>query len=777
MPPRKPARRPSRLEAYQGKRDFKQTPEPAPGRERAGGRSFVIHEHHARSHHFDLRLEMHGVLASWAVPKGVPEEGGSKRLAIQVEDHPLEYGSFEGEIPKGNYGAGKVEIWDRGEWEPIGDDWERSLKRGKLKFRMRGGRLDGNWLLTRMDDDGPNWLLRRIGGTAAVEATVPGEEETAGFLEPQLARPVATVPRDAGWVHELKYDGYRLIAVRRHGKVRLFTRSQLDWTERFPTVAEAIAGLPGGDLVVDGEAVVFDREGRTSFGMLQDALTRATEKIEFVVFDLLHADGRSLRDLPLEERQHRLAGLIPEGEGTLSLSRVWPGGEGPSLFRQACKLGLEGIISKQAGGRYLAGQRKAWGKSKCRARQEFVVCGFTDPQGSRTHFGAVVLGTYEHGELVPRGKVGTGFNEASREMLLSRLEPLRTKQKHFPDMRGVHWVEPEVVIEVEFAELTGSGAVRQGSFVGLREDKPAAAVHVEGPDLGSTAKDKPIVAGQVVSHPNRVVYPGEGITKLEVARFFERMAEWMLPHVAERPLALLRAPEGLAGQTFFQKSFKNSVPEHVSQKTLEDGTEVIVIRDVEGLVSLAQHGTLEIHPWLASAAQPERPDQVIWDLDPHKSVPWKETLGTAVVLRDFLRDRGLDPVVKLSGGKGVHVVLVVTRRQPWSVMKPFAKRVAQEVAELNPRRLTTVASLSKREGKIYIDWLRNGRGATCVAPWSLRARPGATVAAPLDWSDLGGADPGSFTLRSAFELPDEWRELRPQTVPVALLRELGVDPE
>ncbi|GAA5483130.1 DNA ligase D [Haloferula sargassicola] len=773
MPPRRPpAGSRSRLEAYRGKRDFSRTPEPAEDGPGKPGRAFVIHEHHARSHHFDLRLEMHGVLASWAVPKGVPERVGEKRLAVRVEDHPLEYGNFEGEIPKGNYGAGQVAIWDRGTWQPLDKDWKRRLEKGKLKFQLRGGRLDGSWVLARMDEE-PNWLLRRIQGSAAGTGSDVGGREKAGFIEPQLARTVASVPRGKEWRHELKYDGYRMIAVRTGDGTRLFTRSGLDWTDKFRELAADLDGLPGGEFVIDGEAVVFDGKGRSRFGLLQEALKGGRGGIEFVVFDLLHLDGRNLRDLPLEERQRRLGGWIPEGSPRLRVSKSWSGDEGPSLFRESCRLGLEGIISKPADGRYLPGQRRAWVKSKCRPRQEFVVCGFTAPGGSRSGFGALVLGSYENGRLVARGKVGSGFTADTRGRLLEQLEPLATERKHFPDIKDVSWVEPQLVVEVEFTELTASGSVRQASFVGLREDKEAAQVRLEGPDRGAEAGERPEVAGQVISHPNRTVFPGEGITKLEVARYYERVAEWMLPHVIDRPLALLRAPDGITGQTFFQKSFKNGVPAHVNQRALEDGTELIVIRDVEGLVSLVQHGTLEFHPWLGSVDRPDRPDQVIWDLDPHRSVPWEETLGTAFLLRDFLEKHGLHPVAKLSGGKGVHVILPIARTQPWAVVKSYARKVAAEVAAMNPRKLTTVSSLSKREGKIYLDWLRNGRGATCVAPWSLRAREGATVAAPVSWDDLADLGPADFDLRSALEFPGEWQALPSQTLPVSLLREMG----
>lgn len=762
MPARKRSR--GRLDPYRRKRDFRRSPEPPGGRRRRGN-LFVIQEHHARSHHFDLRLEMDGVLVSWAVPKGMPEQTSEKRLAIHVEDHPLDYAGFSGEIPKGHYGAGRVEIWDQGRWEPVEDGWRRGFAKGKLKFRLSGGRLDGDYLLARMEE--PNWLLRRL--PAAGVASADAEEEPA-FVEPQLAKVVSSVPGGPEWVHEIKYDGYRLIAVRRGGGVRLFTRSGLDWTDRFGGLAGEIAALPGGDLVLDGEAVRFDAKGRSSFGMLQESLKEGGGDITYVAFDLLHQDGRNLRRLPLAERVERLAAVVSSEIGCVRRSKQWAADEGADLFRQACELGLEGIISKRADGRYLAGRREAWVKSKCRPRQEFVICGYTDPQGTRTHFGALVLGTFENGRLVPRGKVGTGFGGKRRAAIHRELRKRETERRHFPEMKDVHWVEPELIAEVEFAELTRAGSVRQAAFVALRSDKAAADVRLES---AASAADEPVAAGIRISHPDRIVFPRAGVTKLEVARYFERVAEWMLPHVADRPLALLRAPEGAGGQVFFQKSFRTGPPKHVRQTSLDDGTEVLSIRSVEGLVSLAQHGVLEVHPWGSRLDRPDRPDLLIWDLDPDDDVPWKLVLGAAFLIRDFLADKGLRTWTKTSGGKGVHVMLPLRRRHAWDLLKPFARGVAREIAALNPGRFTIRSAKSHRKGRIYIDWMRNGRGATCIAPWCPRARTGAPVSTPLDWDQLPDAAPAGFTLRGALPEPGEWAEWQPQQLPVALVRAIA----
>lgn len=771
-PPRKPRAAP--LEKYRGKRNFKATPEPPPKRGKGSGFSFVVQEHHARSHHFDFRLEMDGVLVSWAVPKGVPEEMNAKRLAVHVEDHPLDYGGFEGEIPKGNYGAGTVKIWDKGEWEPLEKSWKRDFAKGKFKFILHGERLDGPYLLARMKEE-PNWLLRKLDPATHPTGTIPEpEKEAVGFIAPQLARPVPTVPQGKEWLHELKYDGYRLIAVRHKGKVQLFTRKQLDWTDKFAALAKHLEKLKGGDFVLDGEAVVYDSKGRTSFGGLQEALKGKGEKIVFVAFDILNLEGKNLRDLPLRQRLEHLAKVVPESKGPVRRSETWAADEGEDLFLQACKLGLEGIISKHADARYFPESRRDWVKSKCRPRQEFVICGYTPPRNSCPAFGALVLGSYENGKLVPRGKVGTGFSEDKRRALLKQMEKLKSGRAPFEGERGIHWIRPELVAEIEFAEITRDGSIRQGSFISLREDKTAKEVHLDAVEQASIGKEESMVSGIEITHPERIVFPADGIPKLEVARYYERVADLMLPFIEDRPLALLRAPDGIGGGTFFQKSFKDHVPPKVKMKTLDDGTEVIHISSVEGLIGLVQFGVLEIHPWGAPLANVEKPDVLVWDLDPDKSVPWDEVKGAAFLLRDFLSQHGLESQVKTSGGKGLHVMLYLKRAHDWETMKPFTKAVAAAVAEHNPRRFTITASKAKRGGKIYIDWLRNGRGATCIAPWGLRARDGAPVSTPLDWADLAKLDAKGFTMREPFKLPGDWKKITPQSVSKALLKDLGV---
>ncbi len=771
-PPKKPA---AALDRYRQKRDFKKTPEPTAKLAKKAGRSFVVQEHHARSHHFDFRLEMDGVLVSWAVPKGIPEDAAAKRLAVHVEDHPLDYGGFEGVIPKGNYGAGRVAIWDKGTWEPLDADWQKAFAKGKIKFALQGERLQGVFLLARMREE-PNWLMRLLDDQLPQSADAKPAREKAAFVSPQLARVVPSVPTGSQWVHEIKFDGYRLIAVQRDQRLRLYTRNQIDWTDRFKDLAGHLSDLTKKDFVIDGEAVVFDGKGRSRFGDLQAALQSGDgATISFVAFDLLHFDGLNLRNLPLEDRLKRLASVIPAETDAIRLSKAWPASHGKELFKQACATGLEGIISKNVKGTYLEGARRDWAKSKCRARQEFVICGYTDPKGSLPGFGALVLASFENGKLIPRGKVGTGFSDASRKKLLGVFKPLRTAKPLFPSNEpAVTWMEPKLVAEIEFAEITRDGSIRQGSFIALRDDKSATDVHLDGLQVASADGKDAKAAGITISHPERPVFPTDQITKLEVARHYERVGEWMLPYVANRPLALLRAPDGISGQTFFQKSFPNHVPPHVFQMELADGTTVFQIKDTKGLVSLAQFGGIEFHPWGARIPNPEKPDFLTWDLDPDAAVPWTEVLGAALLLRDHLAELGLPTVVKTSGGKGLHILLHLKRTHEWPVMREFTKAIAAAVAAHNPKRFVVTSTKAKRSGKIFIDWMRNGRGSTCVAPWSLRARPGAAVSMPVNWSDLRDVNPDGFTIHEPLEPPADWINLKPQLVSMALLRRLGV---
>ena len=710
---------------------------------------------------------MDGVLVSWAVPKTIPEDASEKRLAVHVEDHPLEYGTFEGEIPKGNYGAGKVAIWDAGEWQPLAKNWKKGFEKGKLKFRLRGKRLDGTYLLARMGEE-PNWLLRRLADTATEELPDKLPRETASFVEPQLAKVVSSVPTGKEWCHEIKFDGYRLIAVKDGNKVSLFTRNGHNWTDRFGDLAEHVSEISTETFVLDGEAVVFDEKGGTTFGGLQESLKSDTGKIVFVVFDMLNLAGESVRDLPLHERVTRMETLVAEDGDRVRRSHVWPGCAGRQLYKQACENGLEGIVSKKLNARYIPDSRRDWVKSKCRARQEFVICGYTQPKGTRSGFGALVLGSHENGKLVPRGKVGTGFSDGKIDEMLKLFKPLVTPKPLFSTKeKDVTWLRPELVAEIEFAEITRDGSIRQGSFIGIREDKAADSIRLEtvSPTHGSE------ISGITISHPDRVVFPDMGITKLEVARYYEQVGELMMPYVANRPLAILRAPDGVGGDLFFQKSFPNHLPKNVVQKQLPDGATVFSVSNSEGLVSLAQFGAMEFHPWGSTLEKPDIAEFLTWDLDPDSAITWKETLGAAFLLRDYLRNLGLDPMVKTSGGKGLHLMVRIRRVHDWDIVKKFAKDVSRNVAAMSPGRFVIVSTKAKRKGKIFIDWMRNGKGSTCIAPWCVRARAGAKVSMPVEWDDLPKVSPQGFSMHEPIIIPDEWRSPKAQSVNASMIAE------
>ncbi|RYD85777.1 MAG: DNA ligase D [Verrucomicrobiaceae bacterium] len=645
--------------------------------------------------------------------------------------------------------------------------WRKDFAEGTLKFHLRGDRLRGPYLLARMKEE-PNWMLKKLEPSTHLQTRFEAQRETPRDVAPQLAQVVSTVPSGRDVIHELKFDGYRLIVVKHRGELTVYTRNGHDWTDKFGPLAKHLTALSRKDFVLDGEGVVWDKKGRSNFGDLQAALKGKPDQVSFVAFDLLHFDGLNLRDLPLSDRQKRLAALVGE-EGVVRRSTIWTAEMGADLYKQACQLGLEGIISKKLSGSYKPGDRRDWTKSKCRPRQEFIVCGYTPPKSSLPAFSSLVLGTYDNGKLVPRGKVGTGFTEDERSEYLALLKPLKTSKAAFESDEQVIWLKPTKVAEVEFAEITRDGSVRQASFVAFREDKNADDVHMDAVQTATIDSKGATVAGITISNPDRMVFPGDGVAKLEVAKYYERIGELMLPFVANRPLALLRAPAGITGEMFFQKSFTTHVPDGVKQAKLPDGDDIFFVRDVKGLVSLAQFSAVELHPWGAPLKNVHKPDFLTWDLDPEDSVPWKEVLGAALLLRDFLRERGLESVVKTSGGKGLHIMLQLKPKHDWSVMKPFAKAVASSVAAF-----TVSSTKSKRTGRIYIDWMRNGRGATCIAPWALRARPGATVSMPLNWNQLSDLAKAGYTIYEPPQHPKEWQQIAPHTVPVALLRDLGV---
>ncbi|HSQ64130.1 MAG TPA: DNA ligase D [Polyangiaceae bacterium] len=766
------------LEAYREKRRFDRTREPQGRKSRTRGLSFVVQMHDATRLHFDFRLELDGVLLSWAVPKGPSLDPHDKRLAMQVEDHPVEYGGFEGTIPAGEYGAGTVMVWDRGTWEPEGDPRE-GYQRGSLKFTLHGEKLRGRWHLVRTasDDRGrKRWLLfkgaddeaRRgepivesapasaLTGRTLDEIAAEDDRPTSAprFRPPELATLVKEPPEGDAWLHEIKLDGYRILAHLSRGKVTLFSRNGKDWTERMPTIASALGRVDAKSAVLDGEVVVLREDGVSDFQLLQNALGRSDAELTYFVFDLLERDGRDLRGEPLEARKAELARLVPKNGASARVRfNDHVVGHGKGFFASACKVGLEGVVSKRRDAPYREGRGRDWLKVKCLGRQEFVIVGWTDPRRSRAHFGALLLATRKDGHsLVYVGKVGTGFSEASLASIAPKLRALSRDTSPLarpPRERGVHWVEPKLVCEVDYQEMTRDGILRQPSFRGLRQDKPAEEIVVER-SPGPRARAR-------VSNEDKVFYPESGITKGQVAAYLERVSAWMLPHVAGRPLMLLRCPDGI-GKCFIQKHTTPVLPRGVRAIDVGEDEKHVTIDDEAGLMALAQAGVLEIHTWGAHADAPDRPDLLVFDLDPDPSVAWRDVVAAARLLRVRLESLGLEAFVKTTGGKGLHVACAIAPTMTWDAAKSFARAVAQAVATEDPAHLIATMSMARRQGKIFVDYLRNGRGATFIAPYSPRARPFAPVAMPLSWDELTeDLGPDRFTIANASERLDALR--------------------
>lgn len=785
----RPVAKKRRLAAYDAKRDFEATPEPGARTRRSPRRQapatahglYVVQKHAARNLHYDFRLEHDGVLLSWAVPKGPSLDPHARRLAVQVEDHPLDYAEFEGEIPAGNHGAGKVEIWDRGHWSPHGEV-AAGLRRGRLAFRLHGGKLDGEWHLVRLAERSlpksarpRSWLLFRsaddAGELAAANAIQPARKrrsppESASGSQAaelfQLATPAAKPPAGDEWVHETKWDGYRLLAARQGEAVQLWSRSGADWTERLPEIAAAVRELPIRDAILDGELVAMAGR-RSSFQALQTALAEPgagpqRRRLRFQVFDLLTLEGEDLRSLPLVERKRRLTELL-RGLPTTSALRLSRHqlGKGDARWRAACARGLEGIVTKRADAPYRAGRGRNWLKIKCHGRQEFVIVGFTRQRGREDELGALLLAVADDGgQLAYAGRVGTGFDRESRGDLLRRLQALATKRPpvggSIPGARGVHWVRPRLVAEVRFTEWTADGRLRHSSFVGLREDKAARDVRREGPSPPAAAHagdELETVEGVRITHSDRLVFADSKITKLDLARYWAQVWRWIEPHLAGRPLAFLRCPEGAAGACFFQKHWPAElagvVPVDVSEAG-ETSAPQARVSSLAGLVGLTQFGVVEIHLWGANARKLEYPDRLVMDLDPGPGVAWREVVAGARLLRDLLAELGLESFPLLSGGKGVHVVAPLAPRRDWATVRKFSAALARALATASPERYVDRATRSRRAGRIFVDYLRNGRGATAIAPYSPRARAGGPVATPITWAELARAAPDRFTV-------------------------------
>ena len=899
------------LREYHRKRDFAITPEPKGEESKREGRAFVIQKHAASRLHYDFRLEMEGVLKSWAVPKGPSLDPADKRLAMMTEDHPIDYGDFEGIIPEGQYGGGTVVLWDQGTWEPLENPHE-GLRKGALKFRLDGKKLEGKWTLVRIKgkdprEEGKTWLLIKerddfvrsskvysitedrpesvtTGRTleqiaadrdrvwnsnrgmaaearakstratrvaradtktkkpaparprppaatrrdlAAAAAAMPGARKAPlpAKIAAQLATLVDEPPPGAEWLHEMKFDGYRILARLQDGRARLWSRNGKDWTAQFPTVAAAVEGLPVRTALLDGEVAIVLPSGTTSFQALQNALAGQDQgQLAYFLFDLVHLEGYSLAHAALEERKTLLKDLMgPPRPGSPLRFSDHVEGSGKEFYEQACGLGIEGIVSKRRDAPYEPTRSRTWLKVKCLKRQEFVIGGYTDPEGSRVGLGALLLGVYDReGNLEFAGKVGTGFTAKVLDDLYKKLAAREQRESPFkeakiPGITRAHWVKPELVGEVAFTEWTSDGRLRHPSFQGLRGDKnpkdvvreqpraveevaplekaappakrPARGRSSEGEKLGTKRGPRTggeeHIAGVRLTHPDRVLYPPQGITKRDLALLYESIAKWILPHVKGRPLTLVRCPEGAEKGCFYMKHSGVWAPEALRRVKIQEKTKVgeyLVVDDLPGLVSLVQMGILEIHTWNALADTIERPDRVVFDLDPDPTVGWDRVVSGARALRDRLHELGLESFVKTTGGKGLHVVVPLRPASTWEESFSFSRAISEERERAEPRAYTTSMSKAQRKGRIFIDYLRNNRGNTSVAAYSTRARPGAPVSTPITWDELErGVKPDQFhvgNIRARLESlkADPWKSYGTvrQRITAAIRRSLGL---
>lgn len=880
------------LAKYRSMRDFKITAEPKGGSHPSGkkaakisGMPFVIQKHAATRLHYDFRLGWHGVLKSWAVTKGPSYYPGDKRLAVQVEDHPMEYGGFEGIIPKGQYGGGTVMLWDEGTWEPQGDANE-GFASGRLKFILHGKKLHGKWTLIRMSgkaagEKKSNWLLIKehdqyergpsdpcvteeepdsvitersmeeiaqnqdhvwgsnrddrstetpkkqssskkkasepLNTSQKIPATASSpsfgsmlrdapKEALPEFISPQLAIQVSEAPEGAEWVHELKLDGYRIQARIRRAKnstVALITRGGLDWTHRMKDIAHALSKLPVEDALLDGEVVVFDEHGGTNFASLQAAFQEGKKQhLTYVIFDLLHLNGRNLRNFPLERRKQILQKLLStvDDPDTIRFGEHLRM-DGRQIFENACKLGAEGIVSKKISSLYVSSRNGAWLKIKCIRQQEFVIGGFTPPEKSNVGFGALMLGYYRDGDLIYAGRTGTGFTQQFRKQMRARLEKMKQDRPPFvslPSGAGnkAIWVEPKLVCEVRFATWTADNLVRQASFQGLREDKSPREVKRElpvekadesktmtpkkserksnarmrtSPEAGSLASKKnpgtkrtsgdgepfPIA----LTHPDKQVDSETKLTKRELADYFWAVRDHMMPFISDRPLSVVRCPQGSTQPCFYQKHVAGNLPEGIGGIDIRGRRSGVVetyitISTPLGLAGLAQMGVLEIHPWGSTNRDIEKPDMLIFDLDPDESIPWKTLAESAREVQTRLKQCKLEAFLKTTGGKGLHIVAPIEPEYDWPVIKEVARGIAAQMESENPKLYLTKMTKAARKGKIYVDYLRNDRGATSIAPFSPRARHGAPVAATLDWKELDASRVPRFLVADF----DEWKE-------------------
>jgi len=804
------------LAEYNRKRDFAKTSEPAGGELKDAGGMFVVQKHSATRLHYDFRLEHDGVLLSWAAPQGPSLDPTVKRLAVRTENHPLEYGAFEGVIPKGEYGAGAVIIWDTGNVRWLADPGD-GLARGELKFVLGGERLKGEFHLVKIKpregEKGEPWLLfksrdayasaddplpraltsvktgrtiedlKAKGGrvwSRGSERTLPSQAPKWSFVEPALCQPVEVPPDGGKWLHEVKYDGYRLQAAVSGANVRLYTRTGLDWTARFARIANALAAMGLGDVLLDGEVAVADAQGRTDFSALQRSLDNGEAKgVSYFVFDLLAEGEQDLRKTPLGARKARLAQLMSHAKAPIHLS-PFVEGDGPDVFAAFRARGLEGVVSKRADAPYRAGRTPSWLKSKCVNEREFVIVGY-QPSEKRA-FSSLMLADHEGGTLVYRGNVGTGFDAkilksiADKMAAILRAKPPLAVPREAA--RGAKWVEPELVAQVRFAEMTPDGLVRHATFLGLRGDKPAEEVRIDS--------ERPALHSRVrLTNLDRILFPDSGVTKAEYAAYLEAVSARMGPHVFGRPVSLVRAPDGAGAQTFFQKHAMPGAPKEIETVAVTesdgDAARYLTLPNGDALVACAQMSALEIHLWGARNDALEKPDRMVFDLDPDEGLPFQHVKQAAFDIKALLDSADLTSFVMLTGGKGVHIVLNLKRRHGWDEVKGFAGAFAEQVATLDPKRFVATMTKAKRTGKIFIDYFRNGRGATAIAPYSTRARGAAPVAVPVSWAELKSVPEASaFKLKdmaARLRQPDPWADYPdyPVSLTKAVRTRLGVE--
>ncbi len=805
------------LAEYNRRRDFKRTSEPAGGTLNSAGGMFVVQKHAATRLHYDFRLEHDGVLMSWAVPQGPSLDPTVKRLAVRTENHPLEYGSFEGVIPKGEYGAGTVIIWDTGKVKWINEPGA-GMAKGELKFVLDGERLKGEFHMVKIKpregERSEPWLLfksrdRHAGAVDPTERSVTsavsgrtiedvrskggrvwskGGEKTPrakapkwAFVEPALATRVEAAPDGNKWLHEIKYDGYRLQAAVSGDAVRLYTRTGLDWTGTFPQIADELAGLGLKDVLIDGEAAVAQPNGRTDFSALQKSLENGVARgVSYFAFDLLAEGDKDLRKLPLIERKKRLEKVLAKARAPVRLSPYFEG-DGPDVLEAFRDKGLEGVVSKKADSAYRSGRTLSWLKAKCVNEQEFVIIGY-QPSARGRAFASLMLADRENGELKYRGNVGTGFTEKTLASLSEKMAKLERQKPALAvpreAARGAKWIEPKLVAQVKFAEFTSEGAVRHGVFLGLRGDKPAKDVIAEAamPTLKSRVR---------LTHPDRVLFPDAGVTKAELAAYLEAAAPRMGPHVFGRPVSLVRAPDGVGGQQFFQKHAMAGAPKELETVAIteSDGKpeHYLTLHNADALVACAQMSALEIHIWGSRNDALEKPDRMVFDLDPDEGLDFQHVKRAAFDIKALLDSASLPSFAMITGGKGIHIVLNVKRRHSWEEHKGFSGEVAELIAGLDPKRFVANMSKAQRKGRIFIDYLRNGRGATAIAPYSPRARGTAPIAVPVSWEELKTIPTASvFKLKdmhARLSEPDPWADYAKNAVSItkATRAKLGLD--